>query len=259
MPEVTQESHQWAGRQAFDATGENVGKVGDIYLDRLSHRPAWALIHTGRLGTRKTFVPMLGATVDDDGVRLAFTQQQMSDAPKPAADGTLSPDDEQALYQHYAVEANRPPATGGIPQPASPNPVRRAPTDDQLPDEMIRSEEQLHVSTVFRPAEMVRIRKVVVTEEVTVTVSLRREEIRIEHLPVTAEVSDTDLAALSAQAAATQSAELVLLEEQPVVEKRVVPYERVRFSKQIVTEERQVTDQVRKERITTDHEPVADQ
>ena len=45
---------------------------------------------------------------------------------------------------------------------------------------------------------------------------------------------------------------LVLTEERPVVGKETVPVERVRLGKETTTEERQVTDQVRKEQIELD-------
>lgn len=44
----------------------------------------------------------------------------------------------------------------------------------------------------------------------------------------------------------------MLYEEQPVIDKRIVPKERVRLAKQTVTEQREVTDQVRKEQVRTD-------
>jgi stress response protein YsnF len=46
----------------------------------------------------------------------------------------------------------------------------------------------------------------------------------------------------------------VLHEEEPVVEKRAVPRERVRLDTETVTEERQVTEEVRKEQIDVDDE-----
>jgi len=45
---------------------------------------------------------------------------------------------------------------------------------------------------------------------------------------------------------------LVLHEEEVVTEKRVVPKERVRLEKDTVTDEQQVSDEVRKERIDVD-------
>jgi stress response protein YsnF len=44
----------------------------------------------------------------------------------------------------------------------------------------------------------------------------------------------------------------VLHEEQPVVEKRTVPKERVRMDKESITEEAQVSEEVRKEQIEAD-------
>jgi len=46
--------------------------------------------------------------------------------------------------------------------------------------------------------------------------------------------------------------EVVLHEEQPVVEKRTVPKERVALRKDTVTDERQISEQVRKEQIESD-------
>jgi stress response protein YsnF len=46
--------------------------------------------------------------------------------------------------------------------------------------------------------------------------------------------------------------EVVLHEEEPVVSKKAVPKERVRLDTETVTEDRQVTEEVRKERIDTD-------
>jgi stress response protein YsnF len=49
--------------------------------------------------------------------------------------------------------------------------------------------------------------------------------------------------------------EVVLHEEEPVVEKRAVPKERVRLEKDTVTDEREISEDVRKERIDTEGAP----
>jgi stress response protein YsnF len=46
----------------------------------------------------------------------------------------------------------------------------------------------------------------------------------------------------------------MLHEEEPVVEKRAVPKERVRMSKDTLTDERQISEEVRKEQIEADDE-----
>ena len=45
---------------------------------------------------------------------------------------------------------------------------------------------------------------------------------------------------------------MVLHEEEVVIEKRTVPKERVRLAKDVITEEQQVSDEVRKEQIDVD-------
>jgi stress response protein YsnF len=70
--------------------------------------------------------------------------------------------------------------------------------------------------------------------------------VRVEREPVT----DANLdAAVSGPEISEEEHEVVLREEEPVVEKRVVPRERVRLDKDTVTEEERVAEQVRKEQI----------
>ncbi len=58
-----------------------------------------------------------------------------------------------------------------------------------------------------------------------------------------------NLAATAGPAISEEEHEVTLHEETPVVEKRVVPRERVRLDTDTVTEQRQVGEEVRKERI----------
>jgi uncharacterized protein (TIGR02271 family) len=114
---------------------------------------------------------------------------------------------------------------------------------------MTRSEEELQVGTQTRERGRVRLRKYVTTEQVHQTIPVRREEVRLEHEPAT----DANLDAATSGPKATDTGhEVVLHEEEPVVEKRVVPRERVRLDKEAVTDQQQVTEQLRKERIDVD-------
>jgi uncharacterized protein (TIGR02271 family) len=86
----------------------------------------------------------------------------------------------------------------------------------------------------------------VTTETQQVTVPVQREQVRVEREPIT----DANLeAATSGPAISEEEHEVVLREEEPVVEKRAVPRERVRLDTETVTEERQVSGEVRKEQI----------
>ena len=120
------------------------------------------------------------------------------------------------------------------------------PTTD---DAMTRSEEEVKVGTTEREAGRARLRKYVVEEEVTQTVPVKREEVRVEREPVT----DANAgAALDGPAISEEEHEVVLHEEEPVVEKQAVPKERVRLDKETVTDEEQVSETARKEQIDID-------
>jgi len=130
----------------------------------------------------------------------------------------------------------------------SPGPVARGVVAE--PDEaMVRSEEELHVTTERRAVERVRLRKHVVTEYVEQTVPVRREELRLEREAITGQnASGTD----GEPELSDEAHEIILYAEEVVIEKRVVPRERVRISKELITEERTVAEEIRKERIETD-------
>jgi uncharacterized protein (TIGR02271 family) len=111
---------------------------------------------------------------------------------------------------------------------------------------MTRSEEELAVGTREREAGRARLKKYVVTEEVQQTVPVRREEVRLEREPIT----DANAgAAMDGPALSEEEHEVVLHQEEPVAEKRVVPKERVRLDKDVQTEERTVSEDVAREEI----------
>jgi uncharacterized protein (TIGR02271 family) len=95
----------------------------------------------------------------------------------------------------------------------------------------------------------VRLRKHVVEDEVSQTVPVRREEIRIEREPITdANIDD----ATSGPEISSEEHEVVLHDEELVTEKRVVPKERVRLDKDVEVDERTVSEDVRREEIEID-------
>jgi uncharacterized protein (TIGR02271 family) len=248
MVRVTDKSHRWQALAVIDSAGEKVGKVKDVYLDRHSQRPDWVLVSTGLLGG-SSFVPLTGAVITEETLQVGFAKEQITSAPDVRDEGELSPDDEAVLYDHYEVAHS----ARSAPDPEAPSAavvgVGGHPSDD---DAMTRSEEEVTVDTVRRPAEVVRLRKHVVAEEVQVTVTVQREEIRIERIPV-GEL-EQDAAQLESVEWGAGGAEVVLFEEQVIVNKRVVPRERVRVEKEVVTEERVVSADVRKEEIDVDRE-----
>ena len=94
----------WRGRDLVDNDGDKIGSIEDIYLDRETDEPEWAVVTTGLFGTKRTFVPISDAQPHDDGVRVPFEKATVKDAPRIDPDGELSHDEERTLYQHYGRE-----------------------------------------------------------------------------------------------------------------------------------------------------------
>lgn len=113
---------------------------------------------------------------------------------------------------------------------------------------MIRSEEHLRVTTEIVPVARVRVRKYLVTEEQTFTVPVTREEIELDYEDVPASEQTPDRAG----SLISDDLEVVRFEERVVVTKQVVAVERLRLVRRVVTVDRSVTGQVRRELIDVD-------
>lgn len=114
---------------------------------------------------------------------------------------------------------------------------------------MTRSEEQLRVGTEQREAGRARLRKHIVTEDVSTTVPVSHEEVTLEREPIT-DANRGD--ALAGGDLSEETHEVTLTEQRAVVDKDVVPVERVRLGTETVTEEQRVDETLRKEVIDTE-------
>ena len=196
-----------------------------------------------------------GSVLSTDGDKIGSIGQVYVDT-----DGHLERAEEDRLYAHYGIgDGNRTYTdaaagrdgdyrdadyadTGG-------GAVGRDTSGPTTDDAMTRSEERLNVGTERQAAGRVRLRKYVTTENVTQTVPVEREEVRLEREPIT----DANRgSALSGPDISEEEHEVVLHEERPVVEKETVPVERVRLNTETVTDEVTVDEDIRKERIETD-------
>jgi uncharacterized protein (TIGR02271 family) len=255
---------QLRGQDLADRDGDTIGKVEEIYLDVETDQPEWALVNTGMFGTKSTFVPLKDATRDGETLRVPYEKAQVKDAPRVDADGDLSQREEAELYRHYGLEYSESQSGSGLPEGGAGTgttgtgtagggdaggTVGRDVSGPTTDDAMTRSEEEIKVGTTERESGRARLRKYVVEEEVTKTVPVRREEVRIEREPVT---EGNAGAALDGPAISEEEHEVVLHEEEPVVEKQAVPKERVRLDKETITDEAEVSETARKEQIDID-------
>jgi uncharacterized protein (TIGR02271 family) len=115
--------------------------------------------------------------------------------------------------------------------------------------EVVRSEQQLVAGVERRVGGRVRIAKRVVTEERTVTVTVRREELVVEHLPATEDGSAMADTVAPEPHGSEAVVTLVLSEEVPQVSVVAVPRERVRAYVDRVTTLEVLTHDVDLERV----------
>ena len=206
------------GSTAYDGSGDKIGTVEHFFVDDRTGAPTWVAVTTGLFGTRPSVVPADDATFADGSLRLPVTVEAVKSAPHVGGDH-LDPAEEAELREHYGVDVVRgrhaadatqemPP----VPPPVPPSDVSTSDTEvipgrssgddrrsgttprdgDPDPDGPAicrrRRDDPLRGAAAggHRAGGRTRVRlvKYVVTEEVQITVPIRREEIRIEELPL---------------------------------------------------------------------------
>jgi len=258
----------------LSADGDKIGSIGQVYADDDSGEPTWVTVKTGLFGMSESFVPLRGARIEGDDIVVQYTKDQVKDAPRVDTDGHLEPSEEDRLYEHYRLgdggrsytDATTDRDTGTAGRGAegtgtaglstgrfgvadASDTVGRDTSGPTTDDAMTRSEERLNVGTEKQATGRARLRKYVTTENVTQTVPVQREEIRIEREPIT---DGNAGAAMSGPDLSEEEHEVILHEERVVVDKETVPVERVRLGTETVTEDVTVDEEVRKERIESD-------
>ncbi len=233
---------QVVGETAYDASGDKIGSVGNVYASDATGRPEWVTVNTGMFGTKHTFVPLDGAHVEKDGLHLATSKSKIKDAPRIDANGHLSEGEASELYRYYGMQLPQT-NTGTAPRGRKSEQNRMAEQDGS----MVRHEERLHAGTETVETGRVRLHKHVVTEEQQVTVPVSHEEVRVVREPV----ADGELRGRPGELG-DEEREVVLHEERPVIGKETVAVERVGLETETVRGEENVTETVRKEQVEVD-------
>jgi stress response protein YsnF len=287
----------WVGRVLIDQDGATVGRIQEVFPDNQTGEAKWAAVDSPDRPREPAMVPLGEVVEDAERLRVPVARARVLAAPSiDVSEGRISADLEQILIGHYTV---MPEAPAGRPGTASERPERGG-TED-LPS-VVRSEEELTVEKRTVARERVRLVKRVVTETVTRTVEVRREELHIERLSPETDLSQPGdvpaghdpgsdavggrqdaggrLASLTDRlpeavgvrlaslrragegarerlggprdAFAEDVIDIVLMQEEVVVSKRVVPRERIRLRRETVTDQRQITDALRRERVELD-------
>jgi len=210
------------GAPVYDNAGEKIGKVEEIFYDHESRRPEWIGIGTRFFGTKRVLVPVEGAQLAEDGLRVAFSKDHVKDSPDIDED-EISQECESELTQYY-----------GLAQP------QRSVSSD-ADQAMTRSEEEIEVGKRDVDAGSARLRKWVETEPVELDVELHREVAHVTREPLNRPVGDHDFT--------EEEVEVPLHQEKPIVKKQAVAKERIGLEKDVETETQTVRDELRKERV----------
>jgi uncharacterized protein (TIGR02271 family) len=258
MTDTSRTHANWIGRTVFDRSGEKIGSIADVYYDDQTGRPEWMTVSTGWLGSKTQFVPIAGTSTQGDDIVVEYDKDLIKEAPSVDVDDAhLDEDEERRLYRHYGFDAEGDAeATYGDRNRADEGfdyydwretgretgTQARTQATDRDTASTTRSEEELSIDKTERTAGRARLHKYVVTEDVNVTVPVKKQVARLVREPVSGEtgsitdVGDTD-------------EEIVLTEEQVNVDKRTVAKERVGIEVDEVTEQRTVNETLQKERV----------
>jgi uncharacterized protein (TIGR02271 family) len=260
--ETTRTHADWIGRTVYDRDGDKIGDITDIYYDDRTGRPEWMTVSTGWFGTSEQFVPISGTSPHGDDIRADYTKDMIKDAPSVDADDAhLTEEEEQRLYSHYGFNATagdmdtmyggRTRADEGYTyydrRETGRDETTRGRgtkgTKGKTEATTTRMEDEVSVDKTRREAGRARLKKYVVTEDVDMTVPVKKQVARLTREPArgdrtgrTGEMRDSE-------------EEVVLMEEEIHVDKRPVAKEQVGIAVDEVTEERPVHETVRKERV----------
>jgi len=233
---------QVQGSDVYGADGDKIGSASDVYLDDQTGQPAWVTVNTGLFGTSESFIPLTDASFSGDRLTVPYDKDKVKGAPNVSEDGHITPQEEQALYEYYGMTYS----SGYTETSQTTGVVGNDISGPETDSAMTRSEEQLHVGKTTEETGRARLRKYVVSENVTKTVPVSKERAVVESEPITDANIDE---ATDGPAISEEEHEVTLTEERPVVEKTVTPVERVRLGKETVTTDETVTDEVRSERV----------
>ncbi|MBC8090949.1 MAG: PRC-barrel domain-containing protein [Pseudonocardia sp.] len=94
----------WRGKKVIDLDDDKIGEMEAVYVDTGTDEPAFLTVRVGFIGRhRLVFVPLTGATVTPDAVRVRFDKKLVTDAPSIDTDGELVAADEPAIFAHYEI------------------------------------------------------------------------------------------------------------------------------------------------------------
>ncbi len=251
---------RYASYEVYNQDGERLGKVDHLFLDE-DDRPEYVGVETGLLGSKAVLIPAEVIMTYDEQRRMVVSRPKSLVAAGPSfrGQGEVTPEFEERVRRHYGLSSapstegrgGYDALTGAEEQPAGRHGdsgavghVSDLGDTDEL--KVLRSEEKLRVGTREREAGAVRVRKRVRTDRERMEVPTRREEVRVDRVPVETKAPQTEVGEGEVRVPVTQ--------EEVVVEKRPVVKEEIRLSKKVVENTETVEEDVHREEVKVEDE-----
>lgn len=227
----------YIGHDVVDNNGSKVGTLECLWTDHTG-QPAFLGVKTGWFMGKTHVVPTQSACVSERGrtIRVPYDEERIKNAPAYEGDVQLNETTERTVAQYYGVpfEAEQ-----------QPQDARARSGAGREQASMALREEELKVGKREVEYGGVRLRKVIRTETVNQPVELKREEIVVERV-------QSGRSAQGGKAFEQEEIYIPLRREEPVVQKEARVREEVRVGKRQQTEQRTVSESVRKEDVQID-------
>jgi hypothetical protein len=102
-------SEDLEGTKVFGATGEEIGKVGHLMIDKVSGKVRYAMLSFGGfLGLGRSHYPLpwnaLKYDADKEGYVAPVTEQQLREAPEFSGDEWMNREWETRWHQHFQAK-----------------------------------------------------------------------------------------------------------------------------------------------------------
>lgn len=96
---------EWRTQDVIDSGGHKIGTLESVYVDTRTDEASMATVQVG-LPTRHrlVFVPLDGATVGPNYVRVAYDKGLVKRGPSIGTDDVLPAEDEAGVFAHYGLD-----------------------------------------------------------------------------------------------------------------------------------------------------------
>jgi uncharacterized protein (TIGR02271 family) len=230
--------------KVIDQDGTEVGSVYSLWADPTTEQLEFLGVTTGWLGGTDRVIPAEQVQVDEAQrvIHVPYAVERIKGAPSFDAHTELTREQAAEVYRYYGVGAG---TTSGVAAAPTTTQDSGAMAHEARAGETVEvalTEEQLVVGKRAVEAGSVRLRKIVRTEQVSVPVELRREDVVVERVPAS-EVREGTASGVFEE----QTIDVPLHREEAVVAKESHVTGAVRARKTEAVEHRTVSAAVRKE------------